>query len=74
MSYINKTNELVEKVVNDLAEYLYQMASLVEGDVERHDTYMDAGDALVDVVAMWEGDVMFFAQQAASAATLTVTG
>ena len=60
MSYLNATNSFVETIAEELCHYLYELASIVEGDADRHSTYLDAGDALMDVVAMWKDDEGFF--------------
>ena len=55
-SYKNLNIEFVDGIVDSLAEYFYQMAGIVEGDVERRETYLDAADCLMDVVRMWKDD------------------
>ena len=73
MSYLNATNSFVENVAEELCHYLYELASIVEGDVERHSVYMDAGDALMDVVALWASDDEYFASRGESTTTIEVT-
>jgi hypothetical protein len=54
--YSNLNIELVDGLVDTLAKYLYSMAGIVEGDVIRCNTYLDAADCLMDVIAMWKED------------------
>lgn len=57
MSSFNElNNKIVEEHTNSLAKYLYGMASIVEGDRIRWETYMDAADALMDVIRLWAED------------------
>jgi hypothetical protein len=43
-----------EALINDVAKQLYKLASQRDGDAQ--DVYIDAADALMDVLAMWADD------------------
>jgi hypothetical protein len=43
-----------EALFNDVAKHLYKLASQRDGDAQ--DVYIDAADALMDVLAMWADD------------------
>ena len=47
-------NTLVARLVDSLASHLYALAEKVSGDTEVSDMYMDAADALMDVLALWD--------------------
>jgi hypothetical protein len=46
--------ESEDAIINDIARYLYRSAGNADG--QRRDTYMDAADALMDVLGMWADD------------------
>ena len=41
----------IESVLNDAAQYLYQLADNAVGT--NFDVYIDAADAILDVIGMW---------------------
>jgi hypothetical protein len=45
---------LEEDVFNAVAKYLYTLAAITAGQSE--EVYLDAADALMDVLAMWADD------------------
>ena len=50
------SDRFIEAVLNDTAKYLYAAAENVTG-TEGFDVYMDAADALMDVLGYWaDGD------------------
>jgi hypothetical protein len=53
------SERFIDSVLNDTAKYLYAAAENVTG-TEGFDVYMDAADALMDVLGYWhDGDKDF---------------
>jgi hypothetical protein len=51
---MSSSTEIVTTLANGLAVHLYELAATVEDGSEFHDAYMDAADALSDVVDLWQ--------------------